>query len=124
MISSTVTTVCGRFLIASVLLAIAATASNAQAIGNATAIKSKAVSPRNAAREIGKIGATDPPLEDTHKLGVGRKASIRPDKNTAEPNKPADAVTIETGSYRFVTGSPGKRSYRIKTPYGALDVHS
>jgi hypothetical protein len=49
------------------------------------------------------------------KLSANPKSSIRPDKN-------AGAVTVEGGSYRFVTGSQGKRSYRLKTPYGALDV--
>jgi hypothetical protein len=50
----------------------------------------------------------------------GPKSSGRADN---DPNKSAGATTIEAtqGTFRFGTGSQGKR-YHIKTPYGGLDV--
>jgi hypothetical protein len=51
----------------------------------------------------------------------GPKSSTGPSK---DPNKSAGVVAIEakSGSFRLVTGAPGKRSYHLKTPYGALNV--
>lgn len=110
MISSTLTTTFGRLLISSVpvvvLLTMTATATNGQAIGG------KAQADANAR----KVSTSD------SKLSADPKSSVRPDKNVYDLSKSAGAVAIESGSYRFVTGSQGKRSYCLKTPYGALDV--
>jgi hypothetical protein len=54
--------------------------------------------------------------------------STAPSQNVSSPKmvRGADiaAAPIEatSGSFRFVTSSQGKRSYHLKTPYGALDV--
>ena len=140
MTSSTLTTTFGRLLISSVplvvLLTITATATNGQAVGKATSVKPQAEANARSTNDqpIGKAtsvkptirtgdsGAADLRFHDNSKLSVGPKSSIRPDKSVYDPNKSAGAVAIESGSYRFVTGSQGKRSYRLKTPYGALDV--
>jgi hypothetical protein len=132
--SSTLTTTFSRLLICSValgvLITMAATATNGQAIGKATSVKPQAeanarrLSAGSAVPETIRTGdrATDLRFHDNSKRSVGAKSSVRPDKKPSDPNKSAGAVDIESGSYRFVTGSPGKRSYHLKTPYGALDV--
>jgi hypothetical protein len=133
--SSALQKICGRLLIASVplvmLVTMAARATNGQAIGSGASVKAPAEAHRLSAGNAvpsaetvhtGDSGAADSRFRDKSKLSVGPKSSVRPDKNVGDPNKSAGAVDIESGSYRFVTGSQGKRSYRVKTPYGSLDV--
>jgi hypothetical protein len=122
--SSTLTTTFVRLLITStplvVLLAMAATAADGQAAGKGTAVKAQAEA--NARRLSAGSAAQETIRTGDSKLSAGPRSSVRPDKNVNDPNKSAGAVAIESGSYRFVTGSQGKRSYRLKTPYGSLDV--
>lgn len=87
------------------LLAMAATATNGQPIG----VKPQSDNAR-------RVSTSD------SKLSANPKSSIHPDKDVHDLSKSVGAVVIEGGSYRFVTGSQGKRSYRLKTPYGALEV--
>jgi len=46
------------------------------------------------------------------------------DKFVYDPNKSTGDVAIQAtrGSFRFVTGSFGSETYKIKTPYGTLGV--
>ena len=51
-----------------------------------------------------------------------RRITVRLDKFVYDPNKSTGTVAIQAtrGSFRFVTGSQGKGSYQIKSPYGTL----
>jgi hypothetical protein len=121
------------------LFALQSTASNAQdAIGKATSVKPQAEGSHGGTRPLsgganvysketvktGDSGQADLRFQDNSNLSVGPKSSIRLDKFVYDPNKSTGTVAIEAtrGSFRFVTGSQGKGSYQVKTPYGTLGV--
>jgi hypothetical protein len=124
--SSTLTRRFGRLSISALplamLLTMASTVTNGQAIDKDTSVKPQpnANAPAPPAGNDGssqKTTATTP-TKDKRK---GPKSSVRAGK---DPTKFAGAVAIEakSGSFRLDTGSQGKRSYHLKTPYGTLNV--
>ena len=134
----------GRGITSALLLAAAialpTTATNAQdAIGKATSVKPQAEGTHSGGTRTlsggadvysketvrtGDTGQADLRFLDNSNLNVGPKSNVRLDKFVYDPNKSAGAVAIQAtrGSFRFVTGSQGGGSYRIKTPYGTLGV--
>ena len=118
------------------LLALQSTASHAQeAIGSATSVKPQAEANARTlsggstvySKELihtGDAGVADLRFHDNSNLSVGPKSSVRLDKFVYDPNKSAGSVAVEAtrGSFRFVTGSQGAGSYRVKTPYGTLGI--
>ena len=121
------------------LLALQSTASSAQeAIGKATSVRPQAEGTHGGTRTLsggadvysketvrtGESGQADLRFHDDSNLSVGPKSSVRLDKFVYDPNKSAGIVAIQAtrGSFRFVTGSQGKGSYQVKTPYGTLGV--
>jgi hypothetical protein len=123
--SSTLTRRFGRLSISALPLAMLlamTTVTNGQAIDKDTPVKPqpKVNAPSVPAGNDGssqKATRADPTRDKSN----GSKSSVRPSK---DPNKPAGATAIEakSGSFRLDTGSQGKRSYHLKTPYGALNV--
>jgi hypothetical protein len=127
-------------LIPAVLLAalfgLQATASNAQAIGQATSVTPQADGTHGGTHTLssgssvysaetvrtGNTGAASMRFQDNSNLSVGPKSSVRLDKFVYDPNKSTSSAVIRAtrGSFRFVTGSQSKGSYQIKTPYGTL----
>jgi len=116
-----------------------ATASLAQeAIGKATSVKPQAEGSHGGMRTLsagsnvypsetirtGDNGETDLRFHDNSNLSVGLKSSVRLDKFVYEPTQSAVSAAVEAtrGSFRFATGSQGKGSYQIKTPYGIIGV--
>ena len=120
-----------------VLLALPATASNAQTkIGKATSVKPQAegsiagtLAPQSDVHasetvRTGDAGVADLRFIDQTNLSVGPKSSVRLDKFVYDPNKGSGSVVIDAtrGSFRFVAGSQDKRVYKVKTPYGTLGI--
>jgi hypothetical protein len=122
-----------------VLLALQATASSAQeAIGKATSVRPQAEGSHGGTRQLsgganvysqetvrtGDAGQADLQFRDNSNLSVGSKSTVRLDKFVYDPNKSTGTVAIQAtrGSFRFVTGSQGKGSYQIKSPYGTLGI--
>jgi hypothetical protein len=121
-----------------ILLALQATASNAQeAIGKATSVRPQAEGSHGGTRTLsggasvysqetvrtGDTGQADLQFRDNSNLSVGSKSSVRLDKFVYDPNKSKGTVAIQAtrGTFRFVTGSQGG-SYQIKSPYGTLGI--
>ena len=118
------------------VFALVSTASNAQAIGNASSVKPQAsgtvagtLSAGSAvhAKETvntGSAGQANLRFHDSSNLSVGPASSVRLDKFVYDPNKGASSIAIEAtkGGFRFVTGSQNKGETKIKTPYGTLGV--
>jgi hypothetical protein len=121
------------------LVALQSTASNAQeAVGKATSVRPQAEGSHGGNRTLsggsdvysketvrtGDSGQADLRFRDSSNLSVGPKSSVRIDKFVYDPNKSAGTVAVEAtrGSFRFVTGSQGKGSYQVKTPYGTLGI--
>jgi hypothetical protein len=122
------------------VFALQAAATNAQeAIGKATSVRPQAEGIHSGATRTlsggadvysketvrtGDSGQADLRFQDNSNLNVGPKSSVRLDKFVYDSNKSAGTVAVEAtrGSFRFVTGSQGKGSYQIKTPYGTLGV--
>jgi hypothetical protein len=121
------------------LVALQSTASNAQeAVGKATSVRPQAEGSHGGNRTLsggsdvysretvrtGDSGNADLQFRDKSNLTVGPKSSVRLDKFVYDPNKSAGTVAVEAtrGSFRFVTGSQGKGSYQVKTPYGTLGI--
>jgi hypothetical protein len=126
-------------LLLAVLFALQSTASNAQeAIGKTTSVTPQAEGTHGGTRMLstgtdvysketvrtGESGQAAMQFRDSSNLSVGPKSSVHLDKFVYDPNKGAGTVAIQAtkGSFRFVTGSQGKGSYQIKTPYGTLGV--
>jgi hypothetical protein len=127
-------------LLLAAVFALQATATNAQeAIGKATSVRPQAEGIHSGATRTlsggadvysketvrtGDSGQADLRFQDNSNLNVGPKSSVRLDKFVYDPNKSAGTVAVEAtrGSFRFVTGSQGRGSYQIKTPYGTLGV--
>jgi hypothetical protein len=127
-------------LLLAAVFAVQATATNAQeAIGKATSVRPQAEGIHSGATRTlsggadvysketvrtGDSGQADLRFQDNSNLNVGPKSSVRLDKFVYDPNKSAGTVAVEAtrGSFRFVTGSQGRGSYQIKTPYGTLGV--
>ena len=120
-----------------VLLALPATASNAQTkIGKATSVKphaegsiAGALSPQsdvhaNETVRTGTSGVADLRFIDQSNLSVGPTSVVRLDRFVYDPNKSSGSVVIDAtrGSFRFVAGSQDKRAYKVKTPYGTLGI--
>ena len=120
-----------------VLLALPATASNAQTkIGKATSVKPQAegsiagtLAPQSDVHasetvRTGDAGVADLRFIDQTNLSVGPKSSVRLDKFVYDPNRSSGSVVIDAtrGSFRFVAGSQDKRAYKVKTPYGTLGI--
>ena len=63
-------------------------------------------------------------FHDNSNLSVGLKSSVRLDKFVYKPDESVVTAAVEAtrGSFRFATGSQGKGSYQIKTPYGIIGV--
>jgi hypothetical protein len=121
------------------LFALQSTASNAQeAVGKATSVRPQAEGSHGGNRTLsgggsvysqetvrtGETGQADLQFRDNSNLSVGSKSSVRLDKFVYDPNKSGATVAIQAtrGSFRFVTGSQGKGSYQVKTPYGTLGI--
>jgi len=120
-----------------ILFALQATSSHAQeAIGKATSVipqaegshagplsgGSNVYSKETVRTEQG--GQVDLQFKDNSNLKVGANSSAHLDKFVYDPNKSTGDVAIQAtrGSFRFVTGSQGGETYKIKTPYGTLGV--
>src|SRR6476661_9519580 len=119
-----------------VLFALQATSSHAQeAIGKATSVRPQAegshAGPLSGGSNVysketvrtGQAGQVDLQFKDNSNLKVGANSSVHLDKFVC-PNKSTGDVAIQAtrGSFRFVTGSLGSETYKIKTPYGTLGV--
>jgi len=115
----------------------AATSSHAQeAIGKATSVRPQAegshAGPLSGGSNVysketvrtGQAGQADLQFHDHSNLSVGPNSSVHLDKFVYDPNKSTGDVAIQAtrGSFRFVTGSLGSETYKIKTPYGTLGV--
>jgi hypothetical protein len=120
-----------------ILFALQATNSHAQeAIGKATSVRPQAegshAGPLSGGSTIyaketvrtGQAGQLDLQFKDNSNLKVGSNSSVHLDKFVYDPNKPTGDVAIQAtrGSFRFVTGSLGSETYKIRTPYGTLGV--
>ena len=120
-----------------ILFALQATTSHAQeAIGKATSVRPQAESshagPLSGGSSVysketvrtGQAGQVDLQFKDNSNLKVGSNSSVHLDKFVYDPNKSTGEVAIQAtrGSFRFVTGSLGNETYKIKTPYGTLGV--
>ena len=115
-----------------------AAASAQEAIGRATSVRPQAEGSHGGNRTLsgganvysqetvrtGDSGQADLQFRDNSNLSVGAKSSVRLDKFVYDPNKSGGAVAIQAtrGTFRFVTGSQGKGSYQIKSPYGTLGI--
>jgi hypothetical protein len=124
--NSTPTRRFGRLSISAVplamLLTMASTVTNGQAIDKDTSVKPQP-NANAAAPPAGNDGSSQKTIATaaTKDNSNAPKSSVRAGK---DPNKSAGAVAIEakSGSFRLDTGSQGKRSYQVKTPYGTLNV--
>jgi hypothetical protein len=118
------------------LFALASTASNAQAIGNATSVRPQAEGSRSGVLSggsevysketvrTGTSGLADFQFKDSSKLKMGPSSNVRLDKFVYDPNKSTGTVAIQAtrGTFRFVTGSQNSKAYHVKTPYGTLGI--
>jgi len=123
--NSTLTRGFGRLSISAVplamLLTMASTVTNGQAIDKDTSVKPQP-NANAPAPPAGNGGSSQKTTATAAKDNSNApKSSVRAGK---DPNKSAGEVTIEakSGSFRFDTGSQIKRSYHLKTPYGTLNV--
>jgi hypothetical protein len=120
-----------------ILFALQATISHAQeAIGKATSVIPQAegshAGPLSGGSSVysketvrtGQAGQVDLQFKDNSNLKVGANSSVHLDKFVYDPNKSTGEVAIQAtrGSFRFMTGSLGSETYKIKTPYGTLGV--
>jgi hypothetical protein len=120
-----------------ILFALQAISSHAQeAIGKATSVRPQAEGSHSGmlsggsnvySKETvrtGQSGQVDLQFKDSSNLKVGANSSVHLDKFIYDPNKSTGEVAIQAtrGSFRFVTGSLGSETYKIKTPYGTLGV--
>ena len=120
-----------------ILLALQATSLHAQeAIGKATSVRPQAegshAGPLSGGSNVysketvrtGQSGQVDLQFKDNSNLKVGANSSVHLDIFVYDPNKSTSDVAIQAtrGSFRFVTGSLGSETYKIKTPYGTLGV--
>jgi FecR protein len=120
-----------------ILFALQATSSHAQeAIGKATSVRPQAegshAGPLSGGSNVysketvrtGQAGQVDLQFKDNSNLKVGANSSVHLDKFVYDPNKSTGEVAIQAtrGTFRFVTGSLGSETYKIKTPYGTLGV--
>jgi hypothetical protein len=120
---STLTRRHGRFLITPLPLVVLFTMASTMA--NSQGISSKPIKPQPKVN-AGAPSAGNDLSSQTVRTDASRNTSNRPKSSGRadnDPNKSAGATTIEAtqGTFRFGTGSQGKR-YHIKTPYGGLDV--
>jgi hypothetical protein len=116
--NSTPTRRFGRLSISAVPLAMLLTMASTVTNGQATQPNANAAAP-----PAGNDGSSQKTTATaaTKDNSNAPKSSVRAGK---DPNKSAGAVAIEakSGSFRLDTGSQGKRSYQVKTPYGTLNV--
>jgi hypothetical protein len=120
-----------------VLLALQATASNAQTrIGSATSVKPDASGSVGGTLSVGsgvhanetvKTGSTGQAglrFIDESNLAVGPSSNVRLDKFVYDPNKGGGTIAIEAtrGAFRFSTGGQNKGEVKIKTPSGTLGI--
>ena len=120
-----------------ILFALQTTISHAQeAIGKATSVRPQAegshAGPLSGGSNVysketvrtGQAGQVDLQFKDNSNLKVGSNSSVHLDKFVYDPSKSTGEVAIQAtrGSFRFVTGSLGSETYKIKTPYGTLGV--
>jgi hypothetical protein len=124
----TSTTLAGRFgrlsilaLPLAMLFTVASTLTNGQAIDKHTSVK-----PQPNANAPAPSAANDGSSQKTTATAATKDNSNAPKSSVQagkDPNN-AGAVAIEakSGSFRFDSGSQGKRSYQVKTPYGTLNV--
>ena len=120
-----------------ILFALQVTSSHAQeAIGKATSVRPQAegshAGPLSGGSNVysketvrtGQAGQVDLQFKDNSNLKVGANSSVHLDKFVYDPNKSTGEVAIQAtrGTFRFVTGSLGSETYKIKTPYGTLGV--
>jgi hypothetical protein len=120
-----------------ILFALQAISSHAQeAIGKATSVRPQAEGSHSGmlsggsnvySKETvrtGQSGQVDLQFKDNSNLKVGSNSSVHLDKFVYDPNKSTGEVAIQAtrGSFRFVTGSMGSETYKVKTPYGTLGV--
>ena len=120
-----------------ILVVLQATASHAQeVIGKATSVTPQATGSHAGTLSggssvysketirTGQTGQAGLQFKDNSNLNVGSNSSVHLDKFVYDPNKSASTVAIQAtrGSFRFVTGSQGKGSYQVKTPYGTLGI--
>jgi hypothetical protein len=123
--------------VALVFLALQSTASMAQTrIGTANSVKPDATGSiagtlsagsgvhQSENVHTGSAGQADLRFLDNSNLTVGPGSNVRLDKFVYDPNKGTGGVAIEAsrGAFRFVTGSQGKGSVKIKTPSGTLGI--
>ena len=104
-----------------VLFTMASSMANSQGIINPTSVKPQPKVNAAAPSRVNDLSSQQTVRTDASRNNSNGPKSIgRADSN---PNKSAGATTIEAtqGTFRFDTGSQGKR-YHIKTPYGGLDV--
>jgi hypothetical protein len=103
------------------LLTMASTATNGQAIDKDTSVK-----PQPNANTPSPPAGNDRSSQKTTGTDATRDNSNGPKslRLSNAPNKSAGAAAMEvkSGSFRLDTSSQGKRSYHLKTPYGALNV--
>ena len=111
----------GRLLISTLLpvalLTMLSTITNGQAIDKDASVKPQ-VKDSSIRPQANGIFAK-PQAANARSLSAARNVSsqtIRTDDTGAV------AVEATSGSFRLDTGSQGKRSYHVKTPYGALNV--
>ena len=103
------------------LLTMGSTVTKGEVIAKDTSVNPKAKAstapPAGNDRSSQKTTRTDATAGNSN----GPKSSAGPSK---DPNKSAGVVAIDakSRSFRLDTGSQGKRSYHLKTPYGALNV--
>src|SRR5262245_59634389 len=118
-----------------ILFALQSTSSHAQeAIGKATSVTPQATGSHTGTLSgsssvysketirTGQSGQADLQFKDNSNLKVGSNSSVHLDKFVYDPNKSNGDVAIQAtrGTFRFVTGSLGSETYKIKTPYGTL----
>ena len=132
------TRVCAYSLLVA-FLALPAARSDAQSIGNVISVTPQAEGVHGGSTRTlstgldvrsqemvrtGDNGAAGLRFRDNSNLNVGPKSTVRLDKFVYDPNKSAGGVAIEAtrGSFRFISGSQGGGTHKIKTPYGTLGV--
>ena len=104
-----------------VLFTMASTMANSQGISKPASVNPQPKVNAGAPSSRNDLSSLQTVRTDAfRKNSNGPKSSGRADNN---PNKSDGATAVEAtqGTFRFDTGSQGKR-YHIKTPYGALDV--
>jgi len=120
-----------------ILFALQTTSSHAQeAVGKATSVRLQAEGshsgPLSSGSNVysketvrtGQSGQADLQFKDNSNLKVGSNSSVHLDQFVYDPNKSTGAIAMQAtrGTFRFVSGSLGSETYKIKTPYGTLGV--